>query len=136
VRRTIELDAALTADERLKDVPGTLTELGKLSLIQQATERPAAMTETQQPYPGSEGLSMGLGWQLSNEYLDKNGGLDGYKTYMAFDPSRKIGLFLFGNTSGGTDALTEHGRLLLGALRDYPAYPSVFPHPSSIPQCP
>jgi CubicO group peptidase (beta-lactamase class C family) len=97
----------------------------------------AAMTETQQPYPGSEGLSMGLGWELSNEYLDKNGGLDGYKTYMAFDPGRKIGLFLFGNTSGGTrDALTDTGRLLLGALRDDPACPSVFPHPSSIPQCP
>lgn len=98
----------------------------------------AAMAETQRVYPGSEGLSMGFGWQLSNGYLDKNGGLGGYQSYMAFDPDSKIGVFLFGNTSGGTvgDALTQTGRRLLGALRDSPANPSKFPPPPTTPQCP
>lgn len=98
----------------------------------------AAMAETQRVYPGSEGLSMGFGWQLSNGYLDKNGGLGGYQSYLAFDPDSKIGVFLFGNTSGGTagGALTQTGRRLLGALRDRPANPSNFPSPSTIPQCP
>lgn len=102
----------------------------------------AAMTETQQAYSGSEGLSMGLGWQLSNDYLDKNGGLSGYETYMAFDRGAKIGVFLFGNTSGGNKAahpgtaLDQAGRRLLGALREIVANPSRFPSPPTTPQCP
>jgi CubicO group peptidase (beta-lactamase class C family) len=81
---------------------------------------------------------MGLGWQLSNGYLDKNGGLGGNQTYMAFDPTTKIGVFVFGNTSGGDagGVLTKTGRILLGELRGFPAEPSVFPQPQSVPQCP
>ncbi|MBG0803582.1 serine hydrolase [Methylocystis sp. H4A] len=102
----------------------------------------AAMAETQQAYPGSEGLSMGFGWQLSNDYLDKNGGLSGYQTYMAFDPVAKIGVFLFGNTSSKSpnsdpgSALDNAGRNLLGALRNSSADPSKFPKPPHNPQCP
>lgn len=98
----------------------------------------AAMAETQRVYPGSEGLSMGFGWQLSNRYLDKNGGIGGYQSYMAFDPDRKIGVFLFGNTSGGniTNALTQTSRRLFGALRGSPANRSNFPPPPMKPQCP
>jgi CubicO group peptidase (beta-lactamase class C family) len=101
-----------------------------------------AMVETQQAHPGSEGLSMGLGWQLSNDYLDKNGGLSGYETYMAFDPAAKIGVFLFGNTSSASTnshpggALDNAGRNLLGALRNSSANPSQFPKPPESPQCP
>ena len=97
-----------------------------------------AIKTTQQAYPGSDTLSMGLGWQLGNDYLDKDGGLGGYQTYMAFDPSRKVGVFVFGNTSGGRagGVLTGTGRKLLGELRGLPAEPSNFPHPTTIPQCP
>jgi CubicO group peptidase (beta-lactamase class C family) len=97
-----------------------------------------AILYTQQPCPSDNGLSMGLGWQLSNGYLDKNGGVAGYETYMAFDPANQIGVFAFGNTSGDTggDNITQHGRLLLGALRGTPANRSTFPKPTDNPTCP
>ena len=42
MRRTIELHAAIVADEGLKDTSSMLTQLHKLLFIQQATERPHA----------------------------------------------------------------------------------------------
>jgi len=85
-------------------------------------------------------LSMGLGWQIGNNYFDKNGGLAGYESYMAFDPASTWGLVLLGNTSGGSagDALTKAGRELLGALRGQPADRSDFPAPPKkiAPHCP
>jgi CubicO group peptidase (beta-lactamase class C family) len=103
-----------------------------------ASELGQAILYTQQPCPSDNELSMGLGWQLSNGYLDKNGGVSGYGTYMAFDPGNGIGVFAFSNTSGGTggDHITQHGRLLLGALRGTPANRSTFPTPTDKPACP
>jgi CubicO group peptidase (beta-lactamase class C family) len=102
----------------------------------------AGIRLTQTPFPpGSQSpgpLHMGLGWQIGNGYFDKNGGLGGYQSYMAFDPTSQIGVMVLGNTSGGTagDALTVAGRKLLGALRKQPADPSHFPHPKITPACP
>lgn len=97
-----------------------------------------AIRTTQQAHPRDDALSMGLGWQLGNGYLDKNGALGGYQSYMAFDPARKVGVFVFGNTSGGRagGVLTATGRRLLGDLRGLAAAPSSFPHPATIPKCP
>jgi CubicO group peptidase (beta-lactamase class C family) len=97
-----------------------------------------AIATTQQPWPSSNSLSMGLGWQLSNDYLDKNGGLPGYNTYMAFDPSSKVGVFVFGNTDLGSAgaAVDGGGRRLLGKIRGTIAQPSKFPTPSTAPTCP
>ncbi|HEV7308417.1 serine hydrolase domain-containing protein [Ensifer sp.] len=97
-----------------------------------------AIRTTQQPHPRDNALSMGLGWQLGNGYLDKNGALAGYQSYMAFDPGNRLGVFVFGNTSGGTagNVLTGTGRKLLGDLRGFAATPSTFPHPATVPQCP
>lgn len=95
-----------------------------------------AVAMTQDKY--GTNLSMGLGWQIGNGYFDKNGGLGGYCSYMAFDPSNNLGLIVLGNTDGGNagGALTNTGRELLGALRNNPALPSHFPRPPSIPECP
>ncbi|WP_028165724.1 serine hydrolase domain-containing protein [Bradyrhizobium elkanii] len=96
-----------------------------------------AMRQTQKVHPPSNVLSMGLGWQLSNDYFDKNGGFEGYETYMAFDATHKVGVFVFGNTSGGAgDAITTSGRILLGELRGIAAMPSTFPTPDKVPHCP
>ena len=96
-----------------------------------------AMRQTQKVHPPSNVLSMGLGWQLSNDYFDKNGGFDGYETYMAFDATHKVGVFVFGNTSGGAgDVITTSGRILLGELRGIQAMRSTFPTPPEVPQCP
>jgi beta-lactamase class C len=97
-----------------------------------------AIATTQQPWPSSDALSMGLGWQRSNDYLDKNGGLAGNETYMAFDPKQKIGVFVYGNTSGGSAGVGVNlgGRTLLGKIREETASPSKFPHPPTTPQCP
>ena len=97
-----------------------------------------AIAQTQQPY--GDNLSMGLGWQIGNNYFDKNGGLAGYESYMAFDPSTSVGIVLLGNTSGGSagDTLTSAGRELLGALREFVAVRSDFPKPpqDKKPACP
>jgi beta-lactamase class C len=97
-----------------------------------------AIAQTQQPH--GDNLSMGLGWQIGNGYFDKNGGLAGYESYMAFDPTSTWGLVLLGNTSGGTagGALTTAGRKLLGALREQTADRSDFPAPPhcKTPTCP
>lgn len=97
-----------------------------------------AIKQTQAPHPESNSLSMGLGWQISNHYLDKDGAFDGYETYMAFDPTHKMGVFAFANTSGGEigGLLGVAARNLLGELRRIPAKPSKFPQPSDIPECP
>ena len=101
-----------------------------------------AIQQTQVPFPPGSTLpgplNMGLGWQIGNGYYDKNGGLDGYDSYMAFDPTAQIAVMILGNTSGGSagDALTAAGRKLLGALRKRPANPSHFPHPTTTPECP
>jgi CubicO group peptidase (beta-lactamase class C family) len=97
-----------------------------------------AIKTTQQAWPSSNALSMGLGWQQSNNYLDKNGGLPGYNTYMAFDASQEIGVFVFGNTDEGSAGagVNKGGRILLGKLRGTPAKPSAFPHPPTTPVCP
>lgn len=97
-----------------------------------------AIKQTQTPPLESNALSMGLGWQPSNHSLDKNGGLGSHETYMAFDRARKIGVFVFGNTSGGStgDVLTGTGRKLLGELRHLEVNPSKFPKPDTTPQCP
>jgi CubicO group peptidase (beta-lactamase class C family) len=81
---------------------------------------------------------MGLGWQIGNNYFDKNGGIPGYDSYMAFDPTAKIGIMVLGNTAGdgAGGALDKGGRELLGLLRDNPASPSKFPRPDTIPRCP
>lgn len=96
----------------------------------------AAIKKTQNEY-GTK-LSMGLGWQIGNGYFDKNGGLGGYNSYMAFDPSNKLGLIVLGNTDGGNagGALTNSSRELLSALRNNPALPSQFPPPPTVPKCP
>jgi CubicO group peptidase (beta-lactamase class C family) len=102
----------------------------------------AGIQLTQTPFPAGAGspgpLSMGLGWQIGNGYYDKNGGLGGYQSYMAFDPTSQIAVMILGNTSGGTagDAITVAGRKLLGALRKQPAHRSHFPHPTTTPVCP
>lgn len=97
-----------------------------------------AIAATQQPWPSSDSLSMGLGWQRSNDYLDKDGALPGYNSYMAFDPHAKVGVFVLGNTdgdeAGGT--VVHGGRTLLGKLRGATAQPSKFPKPPTTPQCP
>jgi CubicO group peptidase (beta-lactamase class C family) len=97
-----------------------------------------AISTTQQPWPSSDSLSMGLAWQRSNDYLDKNGGLPGYNTYMAFDPTAQVGVFVFGNTDQGKagTAVDNGGRTLFEKVRDNEALRSKFPHPSTAPKCP
>ncbi|AOB32011.1 hypothetical protein AKI39_16820 [Bordetella sp. H567] len=97
-----------------------------------------AIAATQQPWPASNSLSMGLGWQLSNDYLDKNGALPGYNSYMAFDPGAKIGVFVLGNTNGDAAGagVDSGGRTLLGKIRGTVAAPSKFPKPGTAPTCP
>lgn len=96
----------------------------------------AAITKTQQSFGLT--LSMGLGWQIAYDYFDKNGGLGGYDSYMAFDPLAKTAVVVLGNTdgAGAGDELVIAGRKVLGALSKTKLGPSVFPAPKTTPQCP
>ncbi len=109
-----------------------------------------AIRLTQQPCSAPDllnDLSMGLGWQIgsqneswSDRYYDKNGGIGGYDSYMAFDPVREVGIVALGNTSGDGvgDILDSFTRKALGKLRRLPAEPSKFPYPPKdiTPGCP
>lgn len=63
-------------------------------------------------------LTLGLAWQRfqGEKYLfiDKNGGVDGFSSYIGMLPDRKIGVVLLANR-GGTQ-ITETGRALLRIL--------------------
>ncbi|QWP76524.1 beta-lactamase family protein [Lysobacter sp. K5869] len=79
-----------------------------IALTQQETERE---------------LRMGLGWQIGDGYLCKDGLMLGYASYMAVDPTHRIGLFAFANSWGGDQggSLNRATRAALGALRHLPA---------------
>lgn len=100
------------------------------------------------PHSPDNFLHMGLGWQIGgvvsgriigNVYYDKNGGIPGYTSYMAFDSARQWGIVALSNTElndFGT-SLNTQARLALGELRGVPCPTSGFPLPpkSLDPQC-
>jgi beta-lactamase class C len=96
--------------------------------------------------PGNS-LEMGLGWQIagtlnggseSDAYYDKNGGIPGYDSYMAFDRQRQWGIVVLSNSAGSNfgNELTTAGRVALGRLRGLTTPTAHFPHPAHPPTCP
>lgn len=89
-------------------------------------------------------LRMGLGWQIGGTlrtvYYAKNGGLNGYTSYMAIDPIRDWGISVLSNTFGNNfgNNLDFAGRTALAQLRGVPVPTQFgFPYPpgSLTPEC-
>jgi beta-lactamase class C len=98
----------------------------------------SAILQTQ--FLKTERLHMGLGWQINNDYFDKNGLVNGFASWMAFDPNAGLGIMAMANTWADDkgQGLCRAGRQVLGALRGYTCYPAPFPVPPKelIPHCP
>jgi beta-lactamase class C len=84
-------------------------------------------------------LSMGLAWQIGQDYFEKNGLVGEYASYMAFDPASQIGLFAMANSLGNDDGgwFCNTARRCLGELRGAATPPPDFPlPPTGKPLCP
>lgn len=82
-------------------------------------------------------LTMGLGWQLGNNFLYKNGLLTGYASFMAFDPVNCFAVVAMANSLGDNGASLANGCLgTLGDLRGYGAVAYGFPMGVPKPTCP
>jgi CubicO group peptidase (beta-lactamase class C family) len=94
--------------------------------------RAIALTQSQQE---PLGLCMGLGWQVGDGCLAKDGLKLGYASYMIVDPSCRVAVFAFANAEGSD--LNGAARAALGALRGCAVqWPRPTPQPKRKPQCP
>lgn len=68
--------------------------------------------------PVSKHLTMGLAWQNFTKddllFIDKNGGIEGYSSYIGMIPDQKMGIVLISNM--GRTQITEVGREILTVL--------------------
>lgn len=64
-------------------------------------------------------LTLGLGWQRFTKdgllYIDKNGGVEGFSSYIGWIPNQKIGIVLLANK--GKTQITQLGRHILSSLQ-------------------
>jgi CubicO group peptidase (beta-lactamase class C family) len=60
---------------------------------------------------------VGLGWEIGNDYLAKDGGFNGYSSYMIVDVKAAIGVIVLCNTWKVNEATKNGGRELLHRLR-------------------
>jgi len=94
--------------------------------------RAISLTQRLQDPPG---LCMGLGWQVGDGCVAKDGLKRGYASYMVVDPSCRVAVFAFANAEGSD--LNAAARAALGALRGCPVtLPRPAPQPQRKPQCP
>jgi CubicO group peptidase (beta-lactamase class C family) len=93
-----------------------------------------AISLTQVPWDGGT-LSMGLGWQMGNNFLYKNGLIPGYASFMAFDSLNGFAVIAMANSlARGSLATASLGTL--GDLRGYEAVPTGMPQANPKPTCP
>lgn len=80
--------------------------------------RKAMQVAQQGVFRVNEHLTLGLGWQrFQGEkvlFVDKNGGVDGFSSYIGMVPEKKMGVVLLANRAG--TEITEAGRHLLRVL--------------------
>ena len=96
-----------------------------------------AISETQLAH--GTGLSMGLAWAMGKDFFYKNGIINGYASYMAFNPLWPgVGVVAMANCRSDDDGgtLCNAGRELLALLSRYPAEPPHFPQADPKPKCP
>lgn len=93
-----------------------------------------AIALTQAPWDGGT-LSMGLGWQLGNNLLYKDGLITGYASFMAVDTTNGFAVMAMAN-SLGQGGLANAALGTLGDLRGYEAVPYGMPQAKPKPTCP
>ncbi|PJD97012.1 MAG: serine hydrolase [Parachlamydia sp.] len=98
-----------TSDDMLKFLMANLGIEGPIEIL-------TAMQLAQKGiYKVNANLTMGLGWQRFNQeevvFVDKNGGVEGFSSYIGFIPDKKIGIVLLANK--GKAKLTKTGRQVL-----------------------
>jgi beta-lactamase class C len=101
-----------TSRDMLKFLIANMDEGGPKEL------RKAMQLAQQGVYKVNNRLTMGLGWQRYAQhnyfFIDKNGGVDGFSSYIGIVPSRKVGIVIL--TNKGKTQITYLGRHLLARL--------------------
>ena len=97
-----------------------------------------AIKLTQTPVDKDAMPGIGLGWEIGNNYLAKDGGFDGYSSYMIVDKKAGIGVVVLCNTWLVSEATKKGGRELLHKLRGKALddVEHIFPDKSKMPTCP
>jgi hypothetical protein len=71
-----------------------------------------ALTEQTQFDAGSPSMDIGLGWHIwkrpTMRIIWHNGGTGGYRTFIGFDPARKVGVVVLSNSSQSADDIGLH----------------------------
>jgi CubicO group peptidase (beta-lactamase class C family) len=69
----------------------------------------AAMLDVRRP-AGRPGLDIALGWHISSGVIWHNGGTGGYRSFVGYDPKKRIGVVVFSNaqTTAGVDDIGMH----------------------------
>lgn len=88
--------------------------------------------------PQAQGaLSMGLGWQMGNDFFYKNGLLPGYASFMLFDPVNCFAIVAMANCLGNHGGSLAYASLqTLSEVRGYIATPGCLPQADPKPTCP
>ncbi|WP_394538090.1 serine hydrolase [Lysobacter enzymogenes] len=99
-----------------------------------ALGRAIALTQLQ----AVDDLAMGLGWQLGEDLLYKDGLVQGYSSFMTVDPRQRVGVFAFANSRDGNagQALRNSAFAVLDGVRGGAAQPGPLTPPQRAPQCP
>jgi len=99
-----------------------------------ALGRAIALTQQQ----AVEDLAMGLGWQLGDDLVYKDGLVQGYSSFMTADPRHRVGVFAFANSRDGNagQALRRAAFVVLDGVRGGAAQPGPLTPPRRAPQCP
>lgn len=111
---------ALPGGGALKSTPFDMAQflMANMGLIGPDPLRKAMKFAQQPQYKVSEKLSLGLGWQVfrqnDNILIDKNGGLNGFASYIGFDDQYRVGVVILMNK--GKSQSTALGRALLAEL--------------------
>lgn len=112
---------AWPAGGALRSTSSDMMKFLKLNLGMTGSDdlKKAAQLAQQGVFKVNEHLTMGLGWQrFQNQsgilFVDKNGGVDGFSSYIGFLPDRKIGVVLLANKA--KTQITETGRELLSRI--------------------
>jgi beta-lactamase class C len=101
-----------TANDMMKFLKANLGVSGPADLLK------AMQFAQQEQFKVNDNLTMGLGWQRFHArgllFVDKNGGVDGFSSYIGMLPDRKMGVVLLANKA--KTQITEAGRELLARI--------------------
>lgn len=106
--------AALAGAGALRSTAADMLRFIAANLDSNATPTSADLRETHRPRhtAGGPNVSIGLAWHLLHsfgaEIVMHNGGTGGCRSFVGYDPARRVGVVVLSNSSGDVDDLALH----------------------------